>query len=519
MKAMLKIAVPVIVLVAVVFGLTFFSQYTPPSDDETKNTKESNEPPLRFFSSSRYWDPPDFHTRFTWNYEGLPMVAPSADKAKQDDPFRFSLQDRIFPGFFEIQSDAVGPKNSADFWFENRHDRPITMQVDYVSCTQCTAGWVAPVPPEVSKQILQSSMTSVLPQGLFNGLPLCMVGPAADLHPDRLAWQKHSFRDISNAVYKIPAADNADGWSPQWGIVKLQFAVGMIGPKPIEMRFQNSVDGTKLTKIDKLIIAFEGINPFELSRVMIDVGEMNENSAPKKYEIIAFSSTRGMGQTAAGGLGDLAAPTVRVNMPQTQAGDPGQFVTVGEPTRVPEQELPRIAEQLALQQQGNRHYRVEAAYRYPVTINPRIGETRIDIGLMDRDIYFTLPGVEQKVAVRGLVTGAVWLDNNQHDIEVPRFDLTKGYTKDYSLVTARNDMVVHVVGDECRPKYLQVRLEKNPKPPSADRGYYILKLIVPPSKQDLRIKPGTWDGEVVLEVKERTSQRIRIPVRGRIDPR
>lgn len=522
MKSSLKIAVPVIAMIAVIFGVTFFSQYTPPSEDESKGTgPSSTDPPLRFFSSTRTWDPPDFRSTFARRYQGLPLLAPSADPAKEDTPFKFSVQDRIFPGYFEVQSDAVGPKNSADFWFENRHTNPVTMQLRWVSCGACSAGWVAPIRADVTRQLIQSSFVSVLPQGLFNGLPLGLAGPAANLHPDRMKWQRHSFLNNPNVVYRVPAAETDDPWSPQWGILKLQFSVGNLGPKipPLAADFLTTVEGTPISETNRFMIAFEGVPAFELSVPSIDIGEMNENSEPKQFEVIAFSSTRGRGHIGTGDLGDLSVPTARVAMPLAQGGDPGDFVQIGAPVRVEDTDLPFIADQLATRQQKPKRFRVEAAYRFPVTVNPRIGEARIDIGQMERDLYFTLPGVEQKVALRGMVTGVVWLDNNQHDIELPRFDVSKGYVKDFNLITARTNAVVTVLNDQCRPRYLQVSLEKNPKPPAGDRGYYVLRLKIPPSAENPMVKPGTWSGEIVLEVKGASMQRIRIPVRGRIDPR
>src|SRR5262245_51056650 len=61
LKSTLKIAVPIVALMAVIFGVTFFAQYTPPSGDtESGGAKGKNEPVLRFFTSARHWDPADF---------------------------------------------------------------------------------------------------------------------------------------------------------------------------------------------------------------------------------------------------------------------------------------------------------------------------------------------------------------------------------------------------------------------------------------------------------------------------
>ena len=73
-----------------------------------------------------------------------------------------------------------------------------------------------------------------------------------------------------------------------------------------------------------------------------------------------------------------------------------------------------------------------------------------------------------------------------------------------------------LVEKETKPNYLRVSLEKDPNPPAGDRGYYKLNVRVQSTKENTSISPGTWSGEVVLEVKGQKAQRIRIPIKGRI---
>ena len=121
LKSTLKIAIPLIVLVAVVFGVTFFAQYMPKAEDDKKGGRLATEPPLRFFSSSRSWNP-----------------TPEA-----------SFQDQIFPGFYELQA-----KGSASFLFENRNRSSVTMTLKAASCSSCSGARVAVLPPAVIHQLL-----------------------------------------------------------------------------------------------------------------------------------------------------------------------------------------------------------------------------------------------------------------------------------------------------------------------------------------------------------------------------
>src|SRR5437763_135696 len=126
----LKILVPIVLLMGVVFAITYFSQYTPTEPDETPIAQRQVKGPLRFFSSTRFWDP-----------------RPGA-----------SLMDHEFQGFFEPGETQY----SATFWFENRNPVPVEMQLFKVSCTQCSGGQVATIPPDVTKQILQMTAISML---------------------------------------------------------------------------------------------------------------------------------------------------------------------------------------------------------------------------------------------------------------------------------------------------------------------------------------------------------------------
>lgn len=481
----LRVVVPLVALVGVVFGITLFSMYTPKQEDETK-AGPGSEPPLRFFSSTREWIP-----------------------TGRD------LQNRIFPGFYE----AGGPDNlhPAAFWFENRNPKSVTMQLKGVTCLACSGGRLAAIPPPVSRDILQMTAVSLLPQGLFSGLPTGMVGPAANLGATLApggVWQKARFRDDPDATYKIPAADNADGWSPQWGILELLFApkIGAVASDPLGAQFATQIDGTTEAGTAKFTIAYESVGPFDVVPGKIDVeridlGLVRDQTQPRKYELTVFSRTRGPGRDGPNDHGDLAPPKAVVEMPPGTAGEPGPFVTVGEPVRVPEAEL--FALSMGLSERLNRSVGVTAAYRVPVTVAPKAGDATVDVGPLERDVWLSVPGADarQSVRVSGMVRGKVALDNDRTDIVLGAYSSATGLGLDFRLITDDKDAVVAVVKDQCRPDFLDVKVTK--EPPASDRGYHKLQVSVPP-----KARRGPWNGVIVLEVKGPTPQRIRIPVRG-----
>jgi hypothetical protein len=216
-------------------------------------------------------------------------------------------------------------------------------------------------------------------------------------------------------------------------------------------------------------------------------------------------------------MGDLAPPRASVRMPMAQGGDPGKFVQVSAPERIPDAELGQVAELIADLSKRQRLVRVEAAYRYTITFDPKADDRSLDIGLLEREVWFALDAGEQRqVSVKGMVSGVVWLDDNQNEITMPNSAQAAGFTKSFRLVTARRDLDIKLLEAETKPTFVKVNLERDANPPAGDRGYYKLTVRVPSSKENPAIRVGRWSGEVVLEVKGPTPQRIRIPIKGRI---
>ena len=477
-KSVLKIAIPLVALVAVVFGITYVSRYTQKGDD-TKQNAGSAEPPLRFGSTMRQW---------------IPFGTP---------------QQSSFPGFYEARADAAGPKNAAAFWFENRNRGTVTMQLKGVSCTACSGGRVAPIPPDVTRHLLQMSGVQCLPQGLVSALPVGMTMPAADLG-EKLrpasAWQQHTFQNNPHATYKVPPApaNDADRWSAQWGILELQFSVTGIKQDVLHSAFELQVEGSSKTIVAEFSITYAGVEPFDLSTKGIALGDITEKSEPRKFEVLLYSSTRGPNGS---GPGDLAEPRASVELPGGAMGDAGPFVTVGTPVRVPESELMEMTKTISEQQQ--KLVRVESAYRMTVTFNPQVGDKRIDLGPFDRVISVTVPNTNltKTIPVKGLVQGGVFLAESRKDLVLS--DTHRGGTVEtFRLITKQPDAEVVLVRDECSPDFMKVDLQK--LPPDPDRGYYLIKITVPPKS-----KAGPWSGVVVLDLKGPNPQRMRIAVQGK----
>ncbi len=516
LKSTLKVAVPIVALMAVIFGITLFSVYTPPKPSDVGKEKPgtsgvtNNEPPLRFFSSTRAWDPPSLAPE----YQHFPLLAPSRDPSKEL-PFQFSVQDRVFQGFYE-----TGPQvRCAAFWFENRNSRSVTLQLQGVNCGACSGGRVAAIPPAVMKAYMHRTALASLPIGAFNAFGVGLADPAADF--ERLEWTRHKFSENPHATYKVPAAaDPPDKWAPQWGILELTFTVSDNPKVPLVSGFATEVDGSPDQRGEHSFqIFYAPSQPFVVSTPTIDVGEINQLTKDAEYTFLVYSATRKPDPKWE--FGDLPEPTCVVQAPT--GIEVGKFVEVAKKVeRLPESALLDVERDLDRQKKFTK---VLTAYRVTVTVRRKVGDTQLDIGQMERTIYITAGDAKpQAVLVTAMVKGPVGLANGKTSIEIPPFKGREGFGEKHAdgafagrsigeLVTDAPGMELAVVEGECRPKFIKYEVVK--KADRGGRGVYDLKVTVPPGRQFGAILDNPI---IVIESKGLNPQRIRIPVKGSGDP-
>lgn len=498
MKSNLKTYLLLGLLFGIVFGVILIVQYAPkpPETGLGPVSGTANEPPLRFFTSSRKWDP----------------------EAEV-------LEDQVFPGFFEKDT-----KGTAIFWFENRNTAPVVVQLKGVSCSSCSDGWLAPLPPQTTRDILQMAAVSSLPLGPVSFLPVGMVGPAAAIEPTRLERQSHEFR-TTDWTFNVPAAKNDDGWSPQWGMLALNFKAG---PRQELMAvFSSQVKGTSPFADNEFRINYVTANAFDVPGAEIQVGDLTDSSSSRSYEIPIFSATRGPGTAE-----QLGTPNVKVMMPSGTAGDPGQFVTVGTPVQLLGKALDDFAADLPVKIGKGPNgevakLRVRSAYRIPVTVNPKVGDQRLDIGAFERELWIACGDAQPRlVRVRGTVHGGMWLAAGK-EIDLKSFKFQSGYPEGrFELITDNPSAEVvlskteveerdaagelkkvtrdHVVvNGKVAPDVLKVSVERQDRK-DPDRGYFWIKVSVPPDA----LQGQLLNSYVVVEIKGPNPRRFRIPVKG-----
>lgn len=470
MKSVLKVVLPLGLLLAGVFAVTFFWINTP--KDEVTPDKTAGEEKfaggkgLVFFTTMRRWDP-----------------------ASE------SLADQAFPGFYEPGETT----HATHFWFENRNTGRVTFKLLGVSCSSCSGGRVAPIPPDAVKQLLQMAAVSALPLGPIAACPPGMAGAGAVMN-SKLQWQAHAFAAGPAGVeYQIPGVADTDGWSPSWGILELNFKVRPNGQVPLKAAFASyREDGTPIAR-DDFAIFYEPAPAFDVDKTAIEAGVLADNTPAQAHSVLVYSAARTPEE-----LSGLVARVVNPG-----ADDPGPFVTAGPLVPVPPAELDRIAAGLA--SKAGRPVRVRSAFRFPVEVAAKKGDARADIGRLEREVWVSsgAAGSEPKrITVRGTVTGAVSL-SGAGEVNLGTFSGRQGANESVVVTTEQAGVELAVVPGAARPDFLDVSLTKLPD--AGGRGQWQLTVRVPPN----RVSGELTGGLVVLELRGPNPVRVRVPVKGR----
>jgi hypothetical protein len=454
-------------------------QYTPPSEgDKGGNEVVTSKKPLQFFTSRRSWIPREMY-----------------DEAVAKGMTPPNLFDTVFPGFYE----AGVEHNSASFWFKNESAKPVSIQLQRVSCVTCSGGRVAAIPPAVADQILQMTAISTLPQGLASGLPTGLAAAAANLDPTRLPWQYHKFdKPISEVKYDVPAAPGAGHWcAEQWAILDLQFQAKPVpGVHSLQARFRTVREGEEEGFDEEFTLGYVTVNPFEADTLLIDAGELTDTSASQTHEVLVYSCTRD----------NLAEMKLSVTMPPGANGEPGSFVSVGKPVVVPPSKHMPLMQKVGTARKEPVRFR--SAFMVPITIVPKVGDKKLDFGLLERNVNIALGNASIPVKVTGSMRGPVYLVGAK-EIAFGYFAYADEQTVTVTVESERKAEELQLLANLTQPRFLKVELTRQPD--LGDRGVYKLKAVLPAKEQLGDIK----DGVVVLETKGANPLRLRIPVTGR----
>jgi hypothetical protein len=484
MKSFTRVGLPVLLVVGVVFGITFIRMYSGDEDgsndsgtDVSKRAASSG-PVLKFWTSKAV--PPKGE---------LSSIPPSLWHMAYWDP--------------QVEMAASG---HYAFLCENRNAEPVKVRVYETNC-QCAGVDLAVIPRDTFNEFAIGSVLSGGP--LLSG-----SGPlAALMHVDfsrRLTWLP-LFKDKERHEQTIPGADPSSRGGPQLAFVRLNWTgKGEPGPKTIAAEFFASIgengppSHTQLAVETTIVPAFDvfrrtGPSQWVLAREL-PVGELRENSVVS-HTIYLGSATR------------------HYLVPSLSIGKPDPCITWTDPVRASDDELASVNEQLRA---SAAHLKgVRTLYKMQITVKERVeimdGEKKqlrqLDLGPLDRKLVVSSAEAGNwSLSLRGRVLGDVTV---QGGAEGGRIDLGDSFpadqdrSRDVILVAERAGLDLTLLDGEITPNYLKVKFE--PLDTVEGRKKWRLRVTVP---------KGTLYGAlpdtsgVVLQTNDPIPRRFRIPVRG-----
>ena len=482
MNSGVKTVLILLLLGGVVFGVTVIASYTggfqqvAPGDDPSGEAGGPVGEPLVFALTEVGYDP--LSTDADWgNYK------------------------RAFPGFYEVSPEL----NYQTFWFQQPHKKEVRVAVKGRSCSACTSARIGTLPADPLGEYVRQVREGKVPPpiGPAEALTASLLAAGVSVNK-QVQWQEFDF-DHTDKVVTLPAA-GPDG--PRVGLFQMIYKVTVIGPKTLDAYVAMSV-GDSPTAQMKLSVASYGMPGFRLLPAdgKVQFGDLPEGMPPRSLDLICWSATRrlaGPGRT-------LPPPAVAVS-----PSDP--FVEVGTPVAIPEADLGKVAAALEVDKVLPP---VLSAYRVPVTVHrfrppaaPAGTPAEPDVGPFERQVAFIVPGEQasQTVTLSGTNTGLVALaDAKLLDLE--SFPSRTGKPeKAFNLVSDRPNLKLTVAADECKPRFVTVRLGEPED--GGSRRRWRLTLSVP---ADAGLGEFPADSVVVFlaDTGDGPPRRIKVPLKGR----
>ncbi len=466
MNSTLKTALPIGLVVLMVFGITFMSQFTPQSGPVAEQNEVETIPPLIVGSAEILYDP-----------------SPGAP-----------AHHRFFPGNFEVGTgDSV---NRVGFIIRNARPESVFLAALTPSCTLCTSARAAAIPaPELKNYFQHVSAGSLfLTTG---GMDLVSAVAWAETHP-KLKWHTFAFNDTRNK-FELPGATAEYGES--WGIIELGFKMANVGaplPKYAAFDLYDANNNKLSAQPFPFSVTVGGRAPQEINTSEVSIPELSETVSEHPFEVFCLSTTRQI-----------------LPMPVVSVGGNDPHVMIAKPVPMNEVELERFSlSASSLPGPEGRPTTVNFLSGYRITgfVKRDANGKSIDLGPYQKEIYIGGgPGVvlekPSRVQLTGNVVGAIRLERTDK-IEFGSYDGNFLQKKEIRLWTERKNMDLEVVTELCDPSFLKPSLSAPSQ--EADRTYWTLNVQIP--AREGRRPP--WQGFIYLRSKGDKSLTIRIQVSG-----
>jgi hypothetical protein len=477
MKSFTRIGLPILVVVAAVFGITFVRVYSP----DEQGQKEGPKPKAAKSAGKEVLTFP------------IVTVAPMSGKP---DAGRESL------ALWDPEIE-VGVSGHFEFWALNKHPEPVTARVFDVNC-QCAGVEVTSVDHGAFRDYAAVSALA--------GSPLCPApGPlAAFAHAafsQRLQWTP-LLANAERHDQMIPGAD------PSLGSQLAIFRLGWTGKPEQGSKYikayllagtgDDHPTGYTLEVTTVVVPAFDlirrdGVNGWA-PVPDLSLGELRENGEAAR-EIYLVSTTR------------------RQLVFRFAVDHPDPCLTWTEPVPASDEEVNALSEFVV--KNGGTNRRPKSLYKFQVSLRERTeaqsgGKSQfhqLDLGLLDHRLGIEAIGAGKHVLpVKARVLGDVDLLSGAPD---GRLDLGDSFakdqdrTKDVVIVADRPGLNLTLSTAETTPNYLKVKLE--PLEQIDGRNRWRLWVTVPKGKL---VGALPAKSEVILTTSGPNPRKLRIPVRG-----
>jgi hypothetical protein len=469
MNSTLKIALPLALVVIVIFGVTLISQNvadTSPKEDEDQNSSKISGPPLNIPS-----------TTISYN------------------PTATDIESRSFQAFYELDSTVP-----ISFWFTNTHPVPVYVEAVQRGCTTCTQARIGIVEEESFNTFVRHAAAGSLPTNPFAALNLIPAIAAAQVSTE-IKWQPNfDFERLEKRVTIPPGSSQ----KPVLGVFQMAIRIVAIGAS--DRRFVDLRAGVEnsIPSGYRFAANLFGSQPFEPLDQQIKLPPMNEGAEAKTLQIQVLSATRK--------LPDAYGSDLPFNPPILAVNPSDPFFEVGKPVPMTEEEI--LNSRFTLMA-AKRLVSVKSGYTIPVTVRrQRPGQTPAepDIGPFSRDLAISSPGTlyTPTVNVTGAFKGLLNLSDGSN-IDLSDFPGKAGTTKVVTVISDNPKATLSWVQEETKPRALDVKFSQ----PREDSGrrFWDMTITVPPGSI---LQPLPHDSFVVVKatLPDGTERKIRFPIKG-----
>lgn len=376
-----------------------------------------------------------------------------------------------------------------DFWFANRHPRPVEVALHDRSCTcsDLQLG-IIDLPDWQSYQAQTAAWYSVL--GLVApGRSLDLLVPASlDYLNQKVRWQDVVEVKLGGKPVTVPAASSA---GPAVAVIRLTWkgkTGKKLGPDRLAMTLVENGTPYRLELPVNLVAAIDWY-PRSLSLPKTLEADSREKAT---MEFLCWSTTRR----------DFDLHV------QDKSKHP---CIVCEWKRLERAELMRDISQAM--RENSPPNPPKSGYRVTVTVHEKQGDQQLDLGPFRRQLELRVdPAAEPYTlelsgAVRGDIT--IVSDADKEHIDLGPFNAANGTTRTEPWYIESSQVNLELGVDSVSPEYLQVKLDK--KETKDGMARWPLHVKVPPNSP-----PGRFsaDAALILKTKSNPPRRLRIPIVG-----